>query len=843
MSYPPGGVHTATPVHFPSQHSSTPQTTNVDGGATAGGAPVPDSYFTESKKGEVNELKNLLRNFPTERDKQRKRDIIKKVIAYMTLGIDVSRLFTDMMLAIETRDLVIKKMVYLYLCNYAPSHPDLAQMCTNTLQKDCGNEDPMVRGLALRSLCSLNLPQMVEYISEPLRKSLQDHHAYVRKTGVMGILKLFYLNQDAFQECNFTDILYDMLRDVDPTVVANCIRVLNEVMSKSENGGMAINRAIMLHLLNRIHEFSEFDLVCVLELVPRYIPASTEEGYQIMNLLDPVLRTSSSAAVLATVRAFLSMIDSIGSSQNEIQEIKEQIVSRVKAPLITLVASGSNEGCYVLLKQVEALVELCPRLFDDEYRQFYTRFNEPTNVKYLKVKILPLLANPDTAPDIVAELAEIVNDNNTQLSRLAIQSMAKIACRNTGGPGAAESIAQRMVDFLDLTVQHVQSEAATGLTLMIRKHPDLKPVCCQSLARTLRYVEEGSGKASIIWLLGECCDTVQDAPYALEKLIDDYDNLKDIRVKQNLLNATMKIFFSRPPETQRMLGRLMIKVTDDVSSQDLHDRGLLYYRLLKSGADPKSILTNVVSASKSTIPGDVLFTEEDDKELRNQLMQEFDSLATIYGKTSVNFVKPEFQVVYKKMPVDHPLDAAGGSGAVDSIQVPVAPQNMPQPQVVAVNETANDMIGDLLGFDTPSSAVPASPATAPDSSVSWIMNATMSGDAYQAKWGAISDADAIVETVVLQTIPSSTGAIEAALSRIGVSTMASGEMPEEFKLFLYALEEGGDGNVILIQSNISKGNEPLMILTLKVEAPDGSASQNASQKVNSLIPLIEGALL
>lgn len=843
MSYPPGGVHTATPVHFPSQHSSVPQATNptTSAGATAGGAPVPDSYFTESKKGEVNELKNLLRNFPTERDKQRKRDIIKKVIAYMTLGIDVSRLFTDMMLAIETRDLVIKKMVYLYLCNYAPSHPDLAQMCTNTLQKDCGNEDPMVRGLALRSLCSLNLPQMVEYISEPLRKSLQDHHAYVRKTGVMGILKLFYLDRDAFYECNFTDILYDMLRDVDPTVVANCIRVLNEVMAKSENGGMAINRAIMLHLLNRIHEFPEFDLVCVLELVPRYIPASAEEGYQIMNLLDPVLRTSSSAAVLATVRAFLSMIDSIGSSQKEIQEIKEQIISRVKAPLITLIASGSNEGCYVLLKQVEALVELCPRLFDDEYRQFYTRFNEPTHVKYLKVKILPLLANPDTAPDIVAELAEIVNDSNTQLSRLAIQSMAKIACRNTGGPGAAESIAQRMVDFLDLNVQHVQSEAATGLTLMIRKHSDLKPVCCQSLVRTLRYVEEGSGKASIIWLLGECCDIVQDAPYALEKLIDDYDNLKDIRVKQNLLNATMKIFFSRPPETQRMLGRLMIKVTDDVSSQDLHDRGLLYYRLLKSGADPKSILTHVISASKSTIPGDVLFTEEDEKELRNELMQEFDSIATIYGKTSANFIKPEFQVVYKKMPVDHPLDAAAGSGAaVASIQAPVAPQEMTRPQVI-VNEPPNDMVGDLLGFDTPSSAVPVPAAL--ESSVSWIMNANMSGNDYQSKWGAIPDADAVVETVVLHTIPSSTGEIEAALSRIGVATMASGEMPDEFKLFLYALEEGGDGSIVLIQSNISKGNEPLMILTLKVEASDGTASQNASQKVDSLIPMIKDALL
>jgi len=379
---------------------------------------------------------------------------------------------------------------------------------------------------------------------------------------------------------------------------------------------------------------------------------------------------------------------------------------------------------------------------------------------------------------------------------------------------------------------------------MIRKHPELKPVCCQSLARTLRYVEEGSGKASIIWLLGECCDIVQDAPYALEKLIDDYDNLKDIRVKQNLLNATMKIFFARPPETQRMLGRLMIKVTDDVSSQDLHDRGLLYYRLLKSGADPKSIMAHVISNSKSTIPDGVFFTEEDDKELRAELMQEFDSLATVYGKTSVNFIKPEFQVMYKKMPLEHPLDAIGAPGP--SVQVPVAPQNIPQPPIVdhaAVNQSTDNMIGDLLGFDTPSPVVAAPPpATTSPSPISWMIGATISGNDYQAKWGAISDADAIVETIALQSIPSSTGSIEAALFAIGVGTMASGEMPDEFKLFLYALEEGGDGNTVLIQSNISKGSEPLMILTIKVENSDGSASQNASEMINSLILLIKNAL-
>ena len=110
-------------------HQYPPTNMPVPGGPQGGGPPMPpgatngvgggpgrdDSYFTESRKGEVNELRQLLRGFGTERDKQRKRDIMKKVIAYMTLGIDVSRLFTEMMLAIESELLLCKAVIY---CSY-----------------------------------------------------------------------------------------------------------------------------------------------------------------------------------------------------------------------------------------------------------------------------------------------------------------------------------------------------------------------------------------------------------------------------------------------------------------------------------------------------------------------------------------------------------------------------------------------------------------------------------------------------------------------------------------------------------------------------------------------------
>lgn len=730
-------------------------------------------------------------------------------------------------------------MVYLYLTNYARSHPELAQMCTNTLQKDCGNEDPMVRGMALRSLCGLNLPQMVEYISEPLRRSLTDHHPYVRKTGVMGILKLYELDPESFESSGFVDILYDMLRDPDAAVVCNCIIVLNEVMQKSPNGGMAINRAIMLHLLNRIHEFNEFAKVQILELVPRYIPANEDEGFQIMNLLDPVLRTSGSAAVMATIGAFLSLAEQLG---DDTDEMKRQIVNRVKAPLVTQITSGSSEMMYTLLKHVEALCEICPGIFDDEYRQFYVRYNEATHVKYLKITILPKLANPDTAPDIVSELAECVNDaSNIKLSRLATRSMARIACSGQGGPGCAEAIARRLVDMLDLNVDHVSSEAATALAMIVRKHPASKTLVAPPLVRSLKYMAESSGKASIIFLLGECGDIVDEAPYALEKLIDTYDSIKDARVKMALLNSTVKLFFMRPPEVQRMLGRLLSKATDDVSSQDLHDRALLYYRLLRSGADP--VMCENVIKTNMTISEQVKFSEEDDSELRAQLMEEFNTLSIIYGKPSVNFIAPEYQVKYVKMPEEHPL-APGDAGSISSANnrpnaapYTEAATSDPAPAPPPAPAPAGGDF-DLLGFDGPSAAPAAPvPAPSPPGGLNLSASATMSGEDYQNAWSSIPDSDAIVSTIPLQSVPPSTDAVESKLQQRQVMTMASGELPTEFKFFFYARDDTS-GMTFLLQANVEKTAEPLMIVTTKVAGGGGGGPQ----AVEKLFEIMTAAL-
>lgn len=50
-------------------------------------------------------------------------------------GKDVSALFPDVVNCMQTDNLELKKLVYLYLMNYAKSQPDMAIMAVNTFVK------------------------------------------------------------------------------------------------------------------------------------------------------------------------------------------------------------------------------------------------------------------------------------------------------------------------------------------------------------------------------------------------------------------------------------------------------------------------------------------------------------------------------------------------------------------------------------------------------------------------------------------------------------------------------------------------------------------------------------
>ena len=77
---------------------------------------------------------------------------------------------------------------------------------------------------------------------QPLQDGLRDKSPYVRKTAVMGCVKLYYTSAQVIHDGNIPDTLYAMLRDRDEMVVANSVVALEEILAT--RGGIQLTQEI-----------------------------------------------------------------------------------------------------------------------------------------------------------------------------------------------------------------------------------------------------------------------------------------------------------------------------------------------------------------------------------------------------------------------------------------------------------------------------------------------------------------------------------------------------------------------------------------------------------------------
>eukprot|EP00938_MAST-03A_sp_MAST-3A-sp1_P003766 g3766.t1 len=728
-----------------------------------------EPYFVDNKKGEVNELRQLLKNAKLMRIKKNKRDVIKKVIAYMTLGIDVSGLFTEMIMAASTKDVVVKKMVYQYLTTYAVERPDLAILCINTLRKDCKDDDPVIRGLALRSLVGMRLESIVEYLYEPLMSSLKDPSPYVRKTAVMGCLKLYHISPGSLED-SIVDTLYQMLRDRDTVVVANAIVALTEIMH--EEGGIAINQQIIHHLLNRVKNFNEWGQCIVLNLVANYTPSSEEEVFSIMNLLDGCLQIANSAVVIAAAKCFLHFSSKMGES------FQRQVYSRLKKPLITLTAVPSFEVDYCVYKHIALLAsrQACKGVFDSDYKSFFCRYNDPTCVQLIKLEILSNITNENNANEVIDELSEYVNGVDASVSRRSIKAIGEIGIQIQS---TIPKVVKQLQEFLDFE-NFVRAETVVVLKDILRKYPQLASKVIPSIHKTLTQIDEAEGKAAVIWMIGEYGEQLDEGPYILETLVETLKKNGTKTEKLELMTAAMKLFFKRPPEAQKLLGSILNAILDPEANvdADLHDRALFFYRLLREDIESAE---KIVNASKG---GAVrAFAEEANNEIRERVFQELNTLSVLYNSPAESFTRQKYllRVVQAESNNDQDEDDQDENDVENLVQdddVPVI-QNDQQK-----NDDVDDLgglLGDFLDDDDVENS------TAP-SKLELQSKHSVSSKTFQSCWLRTKS----IEVFQASLSKSFTSAqLEAQLKDANVFCMASGPMGKNksvTKFFMYATD-------------------------------------------------------
>ena len=887
--------------------------------------------MSESRRGnELAEMSAALRAHaakanPTKDQQHARRALFQRIIQYLTIGIDMSPLFSDVIMNAHTKDMATKKMLYHYLTHYAQAKADLALLTVNTLQKDCRDEDPVVRGLAVRSMASMRVPDLVEYLvrsrlalaratkrrtgpaphlspraatpppplggksdiarrartgpkavrrapffllAKPVnpktsltfpspialsqigavQQGLQDAHPYPRKTAAMGVLKIYDLHPEAVRETELLQTLRRMLlEDQNAATVFNCVVTLMEI----DGPKSLATKQIVYGLINRLKDFTEWAQVTILEIVALYPPADKTETFDVMNALEDRLQHSNSAVVLATVKCFLR-------ATLELPEVHQQVFERMKAPLLTLAQTESQEPAYAVWAHLHLLTLRAPPLFANDFKSFFCRIGDPPAVKRLKIEALVAVADVGNTYEIVTELSEYVSDVEPRIAREAVRGIARVALEGDGD--SAGPIVDRLLQFVHHGAGYVVAETLAAVVSLTRKHGEVFANACVAAISNIEMddIDEPGGRVALAYLLGEFGEVVPEAPYVLEPALASFEEEPDARVRLELLTAAAKLFFKRPPEMRAMLQTALQAGCLD-ADQDVHDRAAMYVRLL--ARDPDAAARVVGGLEQKNKVHNFSDARERDK-YAPQIFDEFNTLSVLYREPAFVFCDESAaggRVVPRApsaldlrggdgdggggagMPGDSLIDfggddalSGGGAGGalggddanlLDLYDVP----SMATSGATSVHDELGRLegLGGVSGVDAARASAGSAPAV-----LTLAPAPTMDPGTFQEKWsvlgvtpGCASSVTGSMSLGVGPGVASLTAAqpLVTHLAAHAFVTVASGGAPPAIKIFAHAAD-AGSGCVFLLEVVVDTASGTASV-TVKSDADAARAGQ------------------
>jgi AP-1 complex subunit beta-1 len=574
-------------------------------------------------------------------DKQIKVDAVKKVIASMTIGKDVSMLFTDVLNCVQTSNIELKKLVYLYLINYAKTQPELTLLAVNTFVKDASDPNPLIRALAVRTMGCIRVDRITEYLCEPLSRAIRDDDPYVRKTAAVCVAKLFDIAPALVIERGFVDTLHDLISDSNPSVVANSVAALSEIAETAastipnSNGStssntntasniMKITPAVLQKLLAALNECTEWGQVFILDSLAKYTPTDGREAEGIIERVTPRLQHANAAVVMSALKVILSYMELMGHSEHD---TIRTLTRKLAPPLVTLL-NGEPEIQYVALRNINLIVQKRPSILENEMKVFFCKYNDPIYVKMEKLEIIIKLVNEKNIDQVLLELKEYATEVDVDFVRKAVSAIGRCAVKLER---AAERCIGVLLELIQTKVNYVVQESVIVIKDIFRRYPNRYESIIATLCDNLDTLDEPLAKASMIWIIGEYAERIDNADELLDTFLETFDE-EDPAVQLQLLTATVKLFLQSPEDSQDMVQRVLDMATEESDNPDLRDRGFIYWRLLSTDPEAAKI---VVLGEKPIIEDDTYRIEPN---LLSILIGQIATLSSVFHKPPESFV-------------------------------------------------------------------------------------------------------------------------------------------------------------------------------------------------------------
>ncbi|XP_048656133.1 AP-3 complex subunit beta-1 isoform X1 [Marmota marmota marmota] len=539
-----------------------------------------------------------------------KLDAMKRIVGMIAKGKNASELFPAVVKNVASKNIEIKKLVYVYLVRYAEEQQDLALLSISTFQRALKDPNQLIRASALRVLSSIRVPIIVPIMMLAIKEASADLSPYVRKNAAHAIQKLYSLDPE--QKEMLIEVIEKLLKDKSTLVAGSVVMAFEEVCPDRidlihKNYRKLCNllvdveewgQVVIIHMLTRyartqfVSPWKEVDTIYLFlddgledneknfyesddelkeKTEDRKKPYTMDPDHRLLiRNTKPLLQSRNAAVVMAVAQLYWHI-----SPKSEAGIISKSLVRLLRS---------NREVQYIVLQNIATMSIQRKGMFEPYLKSFYVRSTDPTMIKTLKLEILTNLANEANISTLLREFQTYVKSQDKQFAAATIQTIGRCA---TNISEVTDTCLNGLVCLLSNRDEIVVAESVVVIKKLLQMQPVQHGEIIKHMAKLLDSITVPVARASILWLIGENCERVPKiAPDVLRKMAKSFTNEDDL-VKLQILNLGAKLYLTNSKQT-KLLTQYILNLGKYDQNYDIRDRTRFIRQLIvpneKSGA-------------------------------------------------------------------------------------------------------------------------------------------------------------------------------------------------------------------------------------------------------------------
>ena len=534
---------------------------------------------------------------------------MRRVVALISKGRDATPFLASVLKLSSTSSLEVRKLVYIVVLRYAPSHPDLTLLSINSFQRDLSDPNPLIRGMALRALSGIRVRAVSAIVLLAVGKATRDPHPYVRRVATFALTKCYHMDHGQYD--TLLEHISTFFQDRSPSVLGPAMCAFGELCP---------DRWELLHRHFRkfclaLSDMDEWSLPTCTQILTRYARMNLpkpdhalpmdEDLQLLLSSLQPLLHNTNPAVVMASIHA-----------QKALQPEK---VVNLLPPLIRLVHSAPDVA-YMALINLLTFAESHAANVAPYLTSLLVRASDPAYVAQVKLRILVLIVQASDISMLAHELAMYTRFHAVSVATDSVTALGQLA---TSFSGVASTCLQLLMEVVqDATIPvPVLSRAVQVIKTLLRVSPD--KVAAQIVAqfavrlfvplatyghpkssKRIRILTDPTSRAAVLWMLGQ----YSEAPFAgatiltllipdvLRCLVAHWDK-EDAKVQCQALALSSKVFVLMDhlddvtlQSALPVLHYELLARASRCANQDVRERGRFYSGLTRGLNDAENEL-------------------------------------------------------------------------------------------------------------------------------------------------------------------------------------------------------------------------------------------------------------